>query len=385
MAGTVFSIALIALGGVFALFLLGLLVGLLRKEGARCQDRPTVSVVVAARNEERQIGRCAAALLAQDYPRHRLQIVIVDDRSDDATAAIVERMAAGQEHLELVRLSSCPSNWSPKKHAIAAGVARCRGEVILCTDADCVPPPGWVSGMVSYFTPGVGLVAGFSPGSWGPRSRLLLRLMEMDDLALACVAAGSIGIGVPLTCSGANLAYRKEVYEEVGGFSGVEHLLSGDDDLFLHKVRATSWRCRYARDAATIVPSGGPESFRQFRHQRTRHASKGFFYPAWLTTLLILIYLFHCGLMAAVPMALLGVIAPRVVALAFATAFVPEFLLVGYGAALFRRKRLCPYVPLAALLYIPYVVVFAVWGTFGKFAWKGAVAHRGYRVNEVEA
>ncbi len=385
MAGIVFGVTLCALGVLFALFILTLFVGLLRPEGRRTQAQPSVSVVVAARNEEHQIGACLAALLAQDYPRDKLQIIVVDDRSQDGTAGIVAGVAAAHPHMELVKVTACPANWSPKKHAIATGVSRARGELILCTDADCVPPPTWVAGMVSYFTPGVGLVAGFSPVMRGPRSPLLMRLLEMDDLALACVAAGSIGVGVPLTCSGANLAYRREVYQQVGGFTGVEHLLSGDDDLFLHKVRATSWQVHYARDPRTAVPSGGPKSFRQFRHQRTRHASKGFFYAPWMTTLLILIYLFHCGLLATVPAVIFGVLSVRVAALAFALAWAPEFLLVGYGAFLFRQQHLLPYLPIAAALYIPYIVVFAAWGTLGSFSWKGEVAQRGYRVTRAEA
>lgn len=385
MVGTVFGVALCALGMFHALFILTLFVGLLRPEGRRTKAQPTVSVVVAARNEEHQIGACLAALLAQDYPRARLQIIVVDDRSQDATAAIVANVAAAHPHVELLRVTACPANWSPKKHAIATGVSRARGELILCTDADCVPPPSWVAGVVSYFTPGVGLVAGFSPLSHGPHSRLLAHLLEMDDLALACVAAGSIGVGVPLTCSGANLAYRREVYRQVGGFSGVEHLLSGDDDLFLHKVRATGWQVRYARDLGTFVRSAGPRSLRQFRHQRTRHASKGFFYAPWMTTLLILIYLFHCGLLATVPAVIFGLLSARLAALAFALAWAPEFLLVGYGAFLFRRQHLVPYLPLAAALYIPYIVVFAAWGTLGSFSWKGELAQRGYKVTGVEA
>jgi cellulose synthase/poly-beta-1,6-N-acetylglucosamine synthase-like glycosyltransferase len=385
VAGTIFGISLCALGALFALFILALFVGLLRPEGPRTQAKPSVSVVVAARNEEQQIGACLAALVAQDYPRDKLQIIVVDDRSEDGTAAIVNEVAASHPQVELLRVTACPSNWSPKKHALATGVAHARGELILCTDADCQPPPTWVSGMVSYFTPGVGLVAGFSPTTHGPGSRLAKRLLEMDDLALACVAAGSMGVGVPLTCGGSNLAYRKEVYEQVGGFSGVEHLLSGDDDLFLHKVRITAWRTHYARDLGTVVPSGGPRSFRQFRHQRTRHASKGFFYAPWMIALLVLIYLFHCGLLAALPAALLGLLQPGMLTIAYALAWVPEFLLVGWGAFLFRRRYLLPYLPLAALLYIPYIVVFAAWGTLGNFSWKGATGQRGYRVAEVEA
>ncbi len=385
MVTSAFSVVLLWLAGFFALFLLALLIGLMRPEGARTKVRPAVTVVVAARNEERMIGRCVRALLAQDYPVDKLHIVVVDDRSEDSTAALVEELAAAHPNLELVRVTECPPSWSPKKHALASGIARARGDIILCTDADCVPPPTWVAAMVSYFTPEVGLVAGFSRIRSAAPSRVVARLVELDSVAMACVAAGGIGLGVPLTCTGANVSYRKKVYEAVGGFAGGERLLSGDDDLFLHKVARSAWRIRYAWDRGAVVSCAGPESLSHFGHQRARHASKGLFYAAWLTTLLICIYLCHCALLAAVPAALLGLISPWTLVAGLATVWVPEFLLVGYGAARFGKRYLWPYIPLGALLYLPYVVIFAAWGALGKFSWKGTVARRGVRVTEVQA
>ncbi|MDZ7295212.1 MAG: glycosyltransferase [candidate division KSB1 bacterium] len=384
MVATAFTILLLALGAIFALFLLALLIGLMRPEGPRTEERPSVTVVVAARNEERTIRRCVRALLAQDYPPGKLQIVVVDDRSEDRTAALVEELVPAHSHLELVRVTECPPNWSPKKHAINMGIDRARGEIIMCTDADCEPPPTWVTGVVSYFTPEVGLVTGRSCLVSASTPWLVARLLELDSLAMACVAAGGVGLGVPLTCTGTNLSYRKKVYQAVGGFAGVEHLLSGDDDLLLHKVGATSWRIRYAWDPRTVVTSSAPESFAHFGHQRARHASKGFFYAPWLTALLVAIYFFHCALLVAVPLATLGLIAPWVLGAGLALAWIPELLLVGFGAARFRRWHLWPLLPLGALLYIPYVVIFATWGALGKFSWKGTTARKGVRIAEAE-
>lgn len=99
-------------------------------------DAPKVSIVVAARNEEEKIEEALASLLALDYPD--LELVVVDDRSEDSTGAILDEKAAGNERLHVVHVEELPSGWLGKNHALWIGSRRATGELILFTDADIV-------------------------------------------------------------------------------------------------------------------------------------------------------------------------------------------------------------------------------------------------------
>ena len=119
---------------------------------------PLASVVVAARNEAERIAGCLRALLAQNYPQDRYEIIVVDDGSTDGTGHIVREFSGEAVSVRLLRTEGSGS----KKAALSLGVAEARGEVILATDADCQVGPGWIRGMASHFADGVGMVIGFS-------------------------------------------------------------------------------------------------------------------------------------------------------------------------------------------------------------------------------
>ncbi|MFS8071812.1 MAG: glycosyltransferase, partial [Byssovorax sp.] len=111
---------------------------------------PTVSIVVAARDEERHIGGALASLCRLDYPS--LEFVVVDDRSTDRTGLLIARAAAGDGRIRVVRVESLPPRWLGKTHALAAGAARAAGDVILFTDADVHFRPDALTRAVALMT-----------------------------------------------------------------------------------------------------------------------------------------------------------------------------------------------------------------------------------------
>jgi cellulose synthase/poly-beta-1,6-N-acetylglucosamine synthase-like glycosyltransferase len=339
------------------------------KPGSNVQ-RPFVSVIIAARNEVEDIGSCLESLVAQDYPADKHEFIIVNDRSGDRTPYIVDEFVRRDNRFQLLTISDTHTDMARKKWALHRGIEQARGEIILTTDADCVVKPGWISSMIRYFTDDVGLVAGFSPLDRIDIPSVFHRLIRLDGLALAGVAAGSFGAGMPLTCNGRNLAYRKSVYEEVGGFSAIGSFISGDDDLFMHLVRRnTRWHLRYNIDAASAVSSRPLTDFIQFVHQRLRHASKTRHYPVGLTMGLVAVYLFNLFLLTVV-------FVPKmwpVFIVIFGMKSILEFCLVLRMVRMFRLQGWLRFFPLAMLLHVPYVVVFGLWGLLGRFKWKGEV------------
>ena len=335
------------------------------------KDHISVSVIIAARNEEANIGLCLDALVKQSYPKKMYDITVVNDRSNDGTGDIVKEYAKKYSNIKSLKINEIPDGFSPKKNALANGIAQARGEIILTTDADCAPVPTWIETMVSYFDSDVGLVAGFSPLEKTDRETLFSKMMTLDSLSLAAIAAGSFGIAKPLTCNGRNLAYRKKAYDEVGGFDKIKHFVSGDDDLFLHLITGhTSWKTKYAFDKNALVKSTVPENAGHFASQRTRHASKGFFYSTWLTLSLAAVYLFNLLLVILLPVSIVHPNFLFIWGTGFFLKITSEFIFLFKVASAYHYQRIFTAYPVAALLHPLYVIVFGLWGQVGKFKWK---------------
>src|SRR5690606_3333641 len=124
---------------------------------------------------------------------------------------------------------------SYKKKAIAKAIESCRGELIVTTDADCRMGTQWLKTIVGYFEQ-QDLYMLSSPVVYSEEKSFFERLQTLEFLYLIGLGAAGIGNGKPTTCNGANLAYRKDVFLELGGFNGIDNLASGDDELLLHKV-----------------------------------------------------------------------------------------------------------------------------------------------------
>lgn len=249
------QILLLMCGGVYFVSTLLLFWGLYRLKPGGNRDEPSVSVIIPARDEAGSIDRCLTSLLNQDYPRQRYEIIVVDDESRDQTYKIAKSALEKQEgcSYKLARLTSgnpeatvetnssaateirCgEARLSGKKRALTYGIAASKGEILLFTDADCNVPSGWISAVVSHFEPEMDLVAGFTFREHG--DSLWEKLYSLESLATATISAGSIGWGYPVTGSASNLAYRRSLFDQLGGFKDISSKASGDDTLFLQKA-----------------------------------------------------------------------------------------------------------------------------------------------------
>ena len=374
-----FEVALAAGTLFYGAVILWLGVGIARSRRGACRNAatPSVSIVVAARNEAQNISSCLLALRRQVYAGS-LQIVVVDDRSTDGTGALVERISeqwttAEDVDAQLVVVSApqSPRYACPKKSALAAGIEVSDGDLLLFTDADCGPPPEWVAGMAARFTDEVGLVAGFA--CVDPLLRHRHRLLAVDNLGVSAMAEGSIGMGAPLSCTGRSLAYRRAVWEEVGGFDDIGHLISGDDVYFLRLVAArTDWRVVYCADETAVVTGPpGPTSVGAILDQKVRHASKAARYGGGARWLGVAVYGYHALLLGGIVQAALTGAWQTVFAAAWIGRWGIDAALLGYFAPRKRRDRvLLTFLPIVEVLYIPYVLIFVPLGRSGFFRWK---------------
>jgi cellulose synthase/poly-beta-1,6-N-acetylglucosamine synthase-like glycosyltransferase len=368
---TLFVILLI-LSFIYLFITIFITLGLFKIPSNTRDNKPTVSVIVAARNEEKNIKQLLNALAAQDYPQDKFSIFLVDDMSTDKTFQIVSEYQKSFPNLDLNLhvAENRDSITSPKKNALALGIRKSKGDILLFTDADCKPPKAWVTGIVETFTQNVGMVIGYSPYEIPSPKSLTSKLIGLDAMALAALAAGTSGWGRPATCNGRNLAYKRDVYEKLNGFSGIDQFVSGDDDLFLKKVLQNKIKVRYACAPHLVVPTKLLTGWKQFINQRLRHASKGFHYSPKQVTSLTLLYLYYLLLLICIPIGFIYGFWQLALS-ALLVKSIGEFILLFFFAFFIKRQYLMTVFPLAVLLYIPYVVVFGLLGQFLSFEWKG--------------
>ena len=363
----------IFLTSVYAIKILFFYRGLFRLKPGENKNQHAVSILVAARNEQDNISACLDSLLQQDYPRDRLEIIVIDDDSEDSTAEIVKNYAARHSFVRLISLEPCPPNVSPKKRALQVGVAAADGEIIFMTDADCRVSPDWIATTMTCFEEEVGVVVGYVGFEAESEKSVFHKIQSLEFIGLTLAGIGSIGAGDPIIANGANLAFRKSTFNEVGGYRGESHVISGDDDLLLQKIdKNTDWKITATISPPTFVYTEPIDDFHGFINQRIRWASKGFIYKKRsLVLFLIATYLFYLLLFTSLPFAIRFLFYYPYPAVAFGIKLLVDFIFIRKATSLVKRKDLLKYFLITDFFQIPYILYVGFTGILGKFKWKG--------------
>lgn len=348
--------------------LLFLISGFLRIKNTTTEFQPKVSVVVAARNEEHNLKNCLNSLLSQTYPKKLTQLIVIDDRSTDDTPNIIKRFN-GEPNVDTIKISDFQKGVSPKKAALNEGITRAKGELILTTDADCIPPHDWLTQTAALFHDDIGLVAGPAPFSEG--NSLWSKLLCLDNFATAFVAAGAAGWNIGVTCTGRNLAYRKSVFEQVHGFEQINHSLSGDDDLFLQTVKKqTNWRINYSLNPSTAVTSASVETFSGYISQRRRHVSASKHYSKPIQANYILFNLANLVLFGFIILSMFYQEYLFLAAHLFVIKLSLDFLGLYLIVKKFDKQHLLYFFPLWEIFFLINQAVISPLGLVGKVKWK---------------
>jgi len=221
----IYSSSIFFLAYVFVFFFLYKGIGNLNYKISDWQ--PSVSIVVSLHNEEANAEQLINCLVNQNYPKEKLEIILINDRSTDNTLEILYNCQKKYPHVEIIPINDLKEDFAPKKRAIDLGIRQAKGEIILLTDADGRPEANWASKMVSLFSEETGMVIGYAPYSIEKYSQ---RLLALEYFSHATIASATTGLNFPLTCVGTNIAYRKKVYLELDGFDYYFHsMLKGHD------------------------------------------------------------------------------------------------------------------------------------------------------------
>jgi cellulose synthase/poly-beta-1,6-N-acetylglucosamine synthase-like glycosyltransferase len=220
--------------GLYALMHFIMLIGVLRNKKIPPQSsyEPVVSVVISAKDEESCIEDCIRSLLEMDYPRDKLEIVLVNDRSVDRTKEIMTTYSSTNPHIKYVEITEERGKLKGKANALAQALKTAAGEIIFTTDADIKVNRKWIREFLNYYREDTGVAAGYSVIE--PKN-LFRGLQSIDWLYLLTVAAGGDGIGLPISCVGNNMSYRKKAYDEIGGYENIPFSIT-EDFMLLQKI-----------------------------------------------------------------------------------------------------------------------------------------------------
>jgi cellulose synthase/poly-beta-1,6-N-acetylglucosamine synthase-like glycosyltransferase len=332
------------------------------------------SIVIPARDEEGNIAACLSFILANDYPSHLFEIIVINDHSTDQTAAIVEGFQINHPSLKLINLAEHTQIGlnAYKKKAIELAIAETKGDWIITTDADCVVNQKWLSLLDAYIQE-TGSIFVAAPVQFRNNGSFISLFQVLDFLSLQGITAAAVGAGAHSMCNGANLAYQKKAFYEVGQFKGIDQIASGDDMLLMQKMKqANPGKLGYLFNQNAIVITLPMPNWKQLFNQRIRWASKGTHYKdKSIFWVLLLVYLMNLSILL---LFLVGL---------FQMEYLTKFfylLLLKTGVELyflypvsrfFGQSAALLYFPIMQPMHICYTVIAGWLGKFGSYQWKG--------------
>jgi len=340
--------------GIFVLWLI------LRNKHGKDQGLVTgqskISVVVAARNEEKTITGLLESLAVQDYPGNLLEIIIVNDNSTDRTPIVVSKFISEYRCRQGTGLNIrlIYNTFQGKKSAVRYGIEKSAGELIMTTDADCVVGSGWVSTFASFYArTGADMILG--EVDQRPEKGFVSLFGRLEFSALQSITEAAVIAGHPVMCNAANMAIKRDVYLKCSNALR-EDIPSGDDIFLLHAVKRGGGIVRYVADRAAAVVTAGAVTAAALFRQRARWASKAYFYRDGATlTLAAATAACNAAVTAA---ALASVISSKylpLLLLLYAIRSVPDYLITYRNL---RKKEERPPLPLFLLSELIYPFYF---------------------------
>lgn len=326
-----------------------------------------ISVIIPARNEENNIGSLLAALEQQSYDPELFETIVIDDHSSDRTTEIVQEYP----RVRLLRLQKDQIN-SYKKEAIAMGIQAAKNELIVTTDADCLPGKYWLE-TIAAFKQSTNAVFIAAPVVLQNGHSWLEIFQALDFLTLQGIT-GAVVYNDSLSMSnGANLAYEKIAFTETGGFEGIDGIASGDDMLLMGKIKKKfPGKTFYLKSEKAIVATSPMNNWKSFINQRIRWASKARYYDdKKIFFILLLVFLFNLFFLLLCCMGFYHYSYWILLAALWVAKTAIEYPFVSAVAEFFNKRKLMRYLFLFQPFHILYMVTAGLLGQVGTYEWKG--------------
>jgi cellulose synthase/poly-beta-1,6-N-acetylglucosamine synthase-like glycosyltransferase len=341
------------------------------KRNTVTEDEPMISIIVAARNEEKNILSCLHSITKQNYNPQHFEILIVDDHSTDQTSEVTEDFIENHKKFNISILKQ--TEQKGKKSAIRLALSKAKGEYILITDADCLHEKGWIKAMVSKFIYDHAIFISGPVSLIQPRG-LFQKLQDLEFMSLIASGAGAIGAGFPMMCNGANLGFSLNAYRQLSESALKPEMASGDD-VFLMLAFASKFgkdKIAFVKNRNAMVYTNPINNFSDFMQQRLRWTSKSKAYrdlPTILTALCVLMMNALISLLIITSIINIHFLPLSLIIIAIKT-LIDFPLLMSYSKFSGQQKHiwaLFPAEPLVAL----YTTFTGMAGQFVNVKWKG--------------
>lgn len=305
--------------------------------------RPTVSILVAARNEETTILACLRAIYQLNYPANAIEVLIGDDQSTDRTNAIVADFIADKPAFRQVTITESRGGLRGKANVLAQLARLAGGHYLFFTDADTQVPTDWLPEMSRHLTKGVGIVTGVTLPDG---SHLFHKLQTIDWLYNLTLTHLVSSFGVPVTAMGNNMAVSREAYDAFGGYESLPFSVVEDYTLF-RAIVGRGFGFRNVLSESVLARTKPVDTLREFLDQRKRWMRGATDLPAWMVVLLYVQYL------AGPLLLLLGWFVPALAVSLYVLKLFVQTLVISFGLGRLRQTRLWLY----ALLFELYQLI----------------------------
>jgi len=335
-------------------------------------NQPSIklAVVVAARNEQKNILQLLNCLKKQTYPNTLFDVFVIDDHSEDLTPEVVESFEMNNLYLFHLKDYVDDTVIAFKKRAIDLAVNNTDAELIVTTDADCTMGRNWLRQMAGFYqeTQSHFIVA---PVDFKPLNSLLKKLQELDFLSMMAVTGASVEHKFYNLSNGANMAYTKKAYETVSGYDG-NNSPSGDDVFLIEKIgKAFPESVNYLKNREAIVFTQPCDTFSELFQQRMRWISKTKHYTDLRTKLLALGFLgFYITLFLNVVGSFFNPYFFTLFITQFLIKIVVDFAILEDSADFFEQKKLLYLFPVVELFHFPFTFIVGIASQFFPYKWK---------------
>ena len=335
---------------------------------------PLVSVLVPARNEAKGIVACIKAILEQDYPFERMEVIVIDDHSTDDTASLVQQIKDNRvrllqlEHL----LERNEKIKSYKKIALTLGINQAKGDYIITTDADCIAPSNWLRSYAIAFQNQANMV--LAPVEITGADNFLTAVQGLDVAGTMLLTGAAVFWQRPILSNGANFGFSKEVFNALNGYKGNEDQASGDDVFLLQKAVAQKLEdIVFLPQRAALVQTMGAQSWQALFWQRLRWAGKTSAYSdPFLIAFQASVFLLCALLISGVFACMLGAVEASYIAVAWLIKGATDWFYLRFATRTLGQETWMRWFLPALLAHTFYVVIIgglALLPISGK--WKG--------------
>lgn len=235
---------------------------------------PFISVIVPARNEEKNINRCIESIESSDFPNDKFEIIAINDRSTDSTPEILNDLSERYSNLIPVHLTDASKNQNlkGKPGALQAGINYSKGEYLLMTDADCAVHPRWLRTITEHFTANeLNLIPSFTLIEG---DRLFDKIQALEWIYMHTMASAGVAMNNPLGCFGNNLSVKKDVFNSLGGYENIKFSVT-EDLALLKAVHQSHGNIHYLCDENATVTTYPEKTFSDYIRQHRRWAIGG--------------------------------------------------------------------------------------------------------------